>query len=110
MEKLATLGTVLISLLTTGGVMIHGAQIDRIAYRSSEIHSSSAPTKLLATDHGLSTETHPHPEHQNTTLRGFAYESPLYPTKERRDKKYMIQNQVPHGRHAFDNYYLPIIG
>lgn len=112
LQKLLTLATMSLSLMTASGVFIHDAHVGQVSFGQPMAGYQNAikPTKFSASDSGITTEAHPHPEHQNNTLRGFAYESPSYPTRESRFKKFVLQNNEPRGRHAFDNYLLPLLG
>jgi|JI10StandDraft_1071094.scaffolds.fasta_scaffold426604_2 hypothetical protein len=110
-KKIITFGTSLLSLCTMTSVMVHDTQVYRLA--SSTVAASAATVrqgKLSSTsDLGVVAETHPHPEKQNTTLRGFTYEAPSFPAREQRLKRFLLQNVEPRGRHAFDNEFLPLL-
>lgn len=106
MRKITNIILALLSLTTATGVFIHDGRIDRAA---SSVHPISVKHASDSGDAGLAGTPHTHPERTARTLRGFAYQSPTVAPRESRFKRYMMQNAEPRGRHAFDNYYLPII-
>ncbi len=110
MQKIINIVIATLSLVTATGVFIHDGRIDRAASTVRPIsfkHSSDSGAG--SSDAGLAGNPHTHPEKTGRTLKGFAYQSPSVPPREQRAKRYMMQNYEPRGRHAFDNYYLPII-
>lgn len=111
MQKLTNTIIVLVSLLTATGVFIHDGRIDRAAstLRPVNVKHSSDSGVASSSDSGLAGNPHTHPEKAGRTLKGFAYQSPSINPRESRLKRYLMQNYEPRGRHAFDNYYLPII-
>lgn len=111
MKKITTIFIAAISLLTATGVFIHDGRIDRAAstFRPMSVKHASDSGSAANSDSGLSGNPHTHPEKAARTLKGFVYQSPTVAPRENRLKKYMLQNAEPRGRHAFDNYYLPII-
>lgn len=101
---------ILTTLLTATGVFVHDARIDKItSSKPLAAHSAPRQSKWTTSDLGL-VEPHTHPEKANNTLSGFSYQTPTYPPREQKLKKYLMQNIEPRGRHAFDNYNLPIVG
>lgn len=102
MQIVLTISSVLLSLCTLSGVIVHDAHFDQVASSTTHFQVQDATA--------LSTGTHPHPEHQNSTpLKGFSYASPSYPAERSKYKRFLLQNAEPRGRHAFDNSYLPLI-
>lgn len=106
--KILSYFTIVLSLLTATGVFIHDARIDKATFGHGSAHYKR---NVIAsgTDIGLQSDAHVHPEKIQKTLRGFAYQSPSIHPRETKHKRYMLQNIEPSGRHAFDNYNLPII-
>ena len=95
---------IILSLFTAPGVFMHDAQIEKVTA------SSHVADGKVTHDSGMTaSEPHAHPERTNSTLKGFAYQSPSIQPREQKLKKYLMQNIEPRGRHAFDNYYLPIV-
>lgn len=111
MKKLTNIFIAAISLLTATGVFIHDGRIDRAALSTRPINAKHATDSGAtgASDSGLSGNPHTHPEKAGRTLKGFAYQSPSINPRENRLKRYLMQNYEPRGRHAFDNYHLPVI-
>lgn len=111
MKKFTNIMIAALSLLTATGIFIHDGRIDRAATVRpiSFKHASDSGAAGGAGDAGLTGNPHTHPEKAGRTLKGFAYQSPSINPRESRSKKYMLQNAEPRGRHAFDNYYLPIV-
>ena len=112
MQKIINVIIATLSLVTATGVFIHDGRIDRAASTVRPIsfkHSTDSGSSAGSTDAGLAGNPHTHPEKAARTLKGFAYQSPSIQPRESRSKKYMLQNAEPRGRHAFDNYYLPIV-
>lgn len=106
MKFINTIGIIL-SLLTAIGVFVHDTRIDKATYMSKEY--SYKHGKTSTTDAGIMTDPHIHPERAQRTLNGLAYQSPSIHPREDKSKRYLMQNSEPRGRHAFDNYYLPIV-
>ena len=107
-----------ISLITACGVFVHDSRIDRatspsvrtIAAGNMALHKTNS--KIQTPDAGVSADAHTHPERTGRApLKGFSYKNPnpsIQP-REQKSKKYMLQNQSPRGRHAFDNHHLPVL-
>lgn len=106
MQTLLTFSSIFLSLSTASGILIHDGHINQIGDSGhiQQVHDASAQAR---TD--ITYEAHPHPEHQGSTLNGFSYSSPSYPPRESKYKKFLLQNAVPRGRHAFDNSFLPLL-
>lgn len=97
---------ILLSLVTATGVFVHDARIDKVTHVSSYALKRTASA---AADVSLAAEPHVHPESSQRTLKGFSYQSPSIQPRENKSKRYLMQNASPKGRHAFDNYNLPVI-
>ena len=109
MEKLLSFSTLLLSFCTVSGVMIHSTHLSQVTGGS---HIMRTNTSDSGTGHAsVDNNTHPHAEFQNSTLfRYLGGTSANYPAERAKYKKYLMQNQAPRGRHAFDNHFLPIVG
>ena len=115
MQTIINYFVVLLTLCTATGVLIHDIRLDTAAYvslskRTASKQTAKSPTNP-GTDAGVSMtgDPHTHPHNSAKTLKGFAYKNPAYPPRENRMKKFLQQNHEPRGRHAFDNYHLPIV-
>lgn len=108
MRKFINITLATLSLLTATGVFIHDGRIDR-ATSALRPYAMRKSVDSGTSDLGLSGNPHIHPERMGRTLKGFAYQSPSVPPRESRSKRYMMQNYEPRGRHAFDNYCLPLV-
>ncbi len=107
MKKLFNILAVALSLFTATGVFVHDARIDKVTgYSMEPLYKKSAS---YSADSALIAEQHVHPEHSQRTLNGFSYQSPSIQPRENKSKRYLMQNAEPKGRHAFDNYNLPIV-
>lgn len=100
---------IVLSLVTATGVFVHDAKIDKVGSASKLAVQASHRSKLSVTDGMTAAEPHTHPQRASNTLQGFAYQTPTYPPREKQLKRYLLQNIEPRGRHAFDNYNLPIV-
>lgn len=114
MTRLINTFIAVISLLTATGVFIHDGRLDKAATTSagSAVVGGIVLQKMAngAPDLSQGTDPHTHPDRgAGGLLRGFAYQSPSMPPREQKTKRYMMQNFAPRGRHAFDNYNLPIV-
>lgn len=101
--KKATLSLAMtaISLLTVSGVFVHGVHASSFV----PVNSAHAASKSVSVD----SDAHTHPTAVKSPINGFSYQDPGYPPRDNRQKKYMMQNYEPRGRHAFDNHHLPVI-
>lgn len=104
---------ILISLSTAAGVFVHEAHVDRVTATSLAArhanHKKAIKTGATPTDANIGAEPHVHSDHGARTIRGFSYKTPTAPPREQKMKKYLLQNIEPRGRHAFDNYNLPLV-
>ena len=113
MQTILNSCAILLSLLTATGVFIHEAHVDRATYASIYARKQAVKTTpnapAVADLVGIGADPHTHPEHNNRTLKGFSYKTPTIPPRESKMKRYLQQNIEPRGRHAFDNYSLPVV-
>jgi hypothetical protein len=107
MQKLFNTIAIILSLTTALGVFIHDGRIDKAAV--SLRASKHAITSLPVANSKNKSDLHTHPERTSRALSNFAYASPSIHPREHRSKRHLLQAIEPHGRHAFDNYYLPVI-
>lgn len=111
-----------ISLATALGVFLHDGRVDKatVLAVSSEPHntvpapapkdkSSSFVARLQAF---TAADAHTHPDHNAAKaglMNSFAYQNPSVPPRNQDQKRHMLQQYEPRGRHAFDNTNLPIV-
>lgn len=107
MTKFINTFGIVLSLLIAAGVLVHDGRIDKVTYLAKEYAHKRITSS--AGDAGIMAEPHVHPERAQRTLNGFSYQSPSIHPRENKMKRYLMQNSEPRGRHAFDNYYLPIV-
>lgn len=107
MKILIYIGTIFLSLCTVSGVMIHGAHLDQVA-TSTHLFQNNDAGQHSATN--INSSTHPHSEFNASTLLRYSGHGSDFPANRAKYKKYMLQNAAPHGRHAFDNTFLPLVG
>ena len=106
--QLISIYTVLLSLLTASGVMLHDTRVDKAATLLA------SPISLSQYENGpkaqLSTEGHTHVERGGFTqaMRTYQTTTPGMPT-HRSERKHMMQKHATKGHHAFDNYNLPLV-
>ncbi len=96
--------TVLISMLTLLGVVLHDTKLDKMARSFLGIPAAMAVTESL--NHSMKTDDHTHVEKVslNETKNQEHRLSPRYLEQ----KKHVMQRGVPRGAHLFDSYSLPI--
>ncbi|HTK39295.1 MAG TPA: hypothetical protein VL362_00340 [Patescibacteria group bacterium] len=107
MTKFINIVGIVLSLVTATGIFIHDARIDKATNLST--NTLFKRTAATTTDASMSSDLHTHPERSQRTLNGFTYQSPSIQPRENKSKRYLMQNAEPRGRHAFDNYNLPVI-
>jgi len=106
LSSIIQFSTILLSLITTGGVVIHDTRIDKVA--------SSIAMPLISYDvtlkFSLASDLHTHTERHSFTQAVNDLRSPQ-PTIHPRsgDRKYVLQKRVARGHHPFDSYNLPMI-
>lgn len=107
MTKFTNTIGIILSLVTATGIFVHDARIDKVAKLSSDyVYRRNL---VNSSDGSMVSEPHVHPERAQRTLNGFSYQSPSIQPRENKSKKYLMQNVEPRGRHAFDNFNLPIV-
>ena len=100
--------SVLISLSTLFGVVMHDTKIDQMT--TTILAAPAALASYEGATNVLSKMDHTHAERVSVTElgRSLAYESPR--TQVRNDiRKHIMQKNVMRGHHPFDNYSLPIL-
>ena len=107
MTKVIHIITIMLSLVTATGVFIHDTGIDKLAFSIG--NRDSQRTSLSVADLKLATDPHVHPEHSSRNIKNLSYRTPSIPPRENKTKRYLTQNAEPRGRHAFDNYSLPVV-
>lgn len=108
-----------VSLVTATGVFMHDGRVDKAAMTALQVSNYSNYSMANAMDGTqtdkwsafLSTDAHTHPDHNaaRSLLHGFSHQSPSIPPREQEQKRHLMQRYEPRGRHAFDNYNLPIV-
>lgn len=104
----------IVSLFTATGVFMHDSRVDKAAMTALDA-GKQANYKFVATSTKfkdfVATDAHTHPDHNaaKSLLNSFARQSPSTPPRDQEQKKHMMQRVEPRGRHAFDNYNLPVI-
>lgn len=103
----------MVSLLTATGVFMHDTRVDKAALTAvstpNKVRSSSAPIASRFSKF-ISADAHTHPDHNaaKSLISGFTHKAPsIHPREHHR--RHMLQKFEPRGRHAFDNYNLPVI-
>lgn len=88
------------SLSTLGGSFVHGTHIDAAATVAATANVSV---------HALASESHTHVERISGAVRGANQSDARITPRETKYRKYLLQNRVARGHHAFDNYSLPMV-
>lgn len=103
--------SVLLSFSTLFGVVIHDMKVDQFTT------TLLATPAVVASYEGVngaikSTDPHTHVERMSLSqyVRGMSSDTPRIQPRLSDEKKYALQRNVMKGHHAFDNYYLPIVG
>ena len=97
--------SVLIAFATLLGVALHESKLDKLT-------SAAFGSTALAMSHeagAMRNDTHTHVERvsvQNT----LGNQTPVNRLKYGEMKQHLLQQNVPKGHHAFDNYLLPVVG
>jgi hypothetical protein len=102
--------SILVSFSTLFGVIIHDTKIDQLT-------TALAVPAVIASYEGVTgaiknTDPHTHVERMSLSqyVRGMSSDNPRIQPRLSEEKKYALQKNVMKGHHAFDNYYLPMIG
>ena len=111
METLIYNLTLLLSLTTGTGVLLHDTKLDKLPFTSmvSAAGKHAGFSAATLSDNGITPDLHAHSHRSVHTISGFSYQSPAIPPREGKAKKHMLQNYEPRRRHAFDNIVLPIV-
>lgn len=109
----------IISLLTATGVFMHDGRVDKAAMTAMasplvavEAGANSPASVASKFADFLRVDGHTHPDHNaaaRSLMTAFAHQSPSIPPRGNEQKKHLLQECEPRGRHAFDNNNLPII-
>lgn len=107
MKSLTTtaLTTVIISLLTLAGVLLHDTKLDKLARTFIGIPSTVAITDGVG--HSAKADDHTHVERISLNQMKNQDQPRLTP-RYLQQKKHMMQKSVPRGTHGFDFYSIPI--
>ncbi len=110
-----------LSLVTALGVFMHDGRVDKatvIAVTTDPIEVVPAPTPdaelgsmAMRLREFAATDAHTHPDHNAAKaglMNSFAYQNPSIPPRTKDQKRHMLQEYEPRGRHAFDNTNLPM--
>lgn len=102
---------VLISLSTMFGIVVHDTKIDQLTVAivtvPAVVASYDIASKVINPADG-----HTHSERMSLSqmVRDINNDNPrTTPRNQEKKRKYLMQRNVPRGRHAFDNYNLPIV-
>jgi|EndMetStandDraft_4_1072995.scaffolds.fasta_scaffold1104770_1 hypothetical protein len=101
--------SLLLSLLTVSGVMLHDSRIDKatslLATPLSFTQYDTSPSKV-----SLGGDAHTHVERSSFSQAMRVYQTTTPSTPTRSDgRKHLMQRHAPKGHHAFDNYNLPLV-
>ncbi len=94
---------------------MHDGRVDKAAVAALKNEPTMSMTHQLLTVDRLAefikTDAHTHADHNaaRQLMNGFSYQSPSIPPRSQEQKRHMLQRFEPRGRHAFDNYNLPVI-
>lgn len=102
--------SILITLSTLLGVVIHDTKVDQLAIKVLSV--PNAIVNYEGVNHAIKfSDAHTHTERitLSEAVRNINSEAPRVQTRMNDDKKYRLQKNVVRGHHAFDNYSLPII-
>ena len=108
----------IISILTAFGVFMHDGRVDKatttsLTYaRGNDVGALDTGKTITAKFIDfLKVDSHTHPDHNaaKSLLSAFTYQSPSIPPRNQEQKRHLLQQCEPRGRHAFDNIFLPIV-
>lgn len=99
------LSTVIISLLTLAGVVLHDTKLDKLARTFMGVPSVMALTEGVG--HSMKADDHTHVERISLSQMKSSDQPRLAP-RYLEQKKHMMQKSVPRGTHNFDFYNMPI--
>jgi hypothetical protein len=98
-----TTTSVLITLATLLGVTLHENKLDKLISATAG-YAALAGTNQIA---GMRGDPHTHVERVNVTS-AFGNKVPANRLRYIEGKQHVLQQNVPRGRHPFDNYLLPL--
>lgn len=99
--------SVIISLLTLGGVFLHDTRLDKAAVLATVPVQAQyvSPSKAV-----LQGDAHTHVERSSFSQAMRSYQTSTPGVQPRNDeRRHLVQRNVPKGHHAFDNYNLPLV-
>ena len=103
--------TVIMSLSTATGVLVHDMHIDAAASTAlalpSVVVSHEAGNKYVSLDG--SAHTHVERTSLSQAVIDLKTQNPRIQPRTTEDKKHLLQKRVARGHHAFDNYNLPVV-
>jgi hypothetical protein len=100
----------LTSLVTASSVFLHDTHLDKAAMAATALPTTTVVYEEQSNKMLNFGDAHTHVERVTfaQAVRDFGTGNPqVQPRNE--DKKYLLQNRVARGHHAFDNYNLPIV-
>lgn len=97
--------TILISVMTLAGVLLHDTKLDKLARTFVGIPAAMATTEGIG--HSIKTDDHTHVERISLGQMKNSEQPKLAP-RYLEQKKHLLQRGVPRGFHAFDGYSIPI--
>lgn len=92
--------TILVSMLTLAGVVLHDTKIDRMARSFWGIPAAIAVTEGF--NHSMRTDDHTHVE--RVSMNETKSQEPRLAPRYLEQKKHVLQRGVPRGARAFDSY------
>ena len=95
--------TVLVSLLTLAGLVLHDTRIDRLARTFWGIPAAMAVTEGF--NHSMKTDDHTHVE--RISLNETKSQQPRLAPRYLEQKKHVLPRGVPKGTRIFDSYSIP---
>ncbi len=101
--------SILISISTLTGVVLHDTQFDKLTVRLLAVPAVVATvegSQVLTTNN---LHTHVERASLSSTIRSLNASSPRIQPRNNDEKKHLLQKNVARGHHAFDNYNLPVI-
>jgi hypothetical protein len=111
LSSIIQFSTILLSLTTTGGVLIHDTKMDKLASSLSmplitSYYDAATKFSQLAT-----ADLHPHVERHSLSqaVNDFNLQQPRIQPRASEDRRHLMQKHVSRGHHAFDNYNLPLV-
>lgn len=100
----------LTSLVTASSVFLHDTHLDKAAMAATALPAATVTYEEQGNKMLSFGDAHTHVERISFTqaIKDFSTGNPqVQPRNE--DKKYLMQNRVAKGHHAFDNYNLPLV-